>query len=81
MNPVIKSDEKEYCGKCGALVKFYTTSGQLFVGASESYYDYSWHKYNFCPKCGEPVERERRFNFQNKTMETSIICGKVYDGA
>lgn len=57
MKPIIDDYGVEYCGKCRTPVKFWTSTGQLFEGASESYYDYDWHKYKFCPNCGEKVDR------------------------
>ena len=58
MKPVKNGKWLELCPKCGAKVAFVCGTGVMLYGASESYEDWRYVKYKYCPECGEKIERE-----------------------
>ena len=58
MRPVKINRFNETCPKCGAKVAYTTGNGRIIHGASESYEDWSYIKHNYCPNCGEKMERQ-----------------------
>ncbi len=57
MKPIRIDEFTEKCPKCGEEVMYAVGTGTIFHGASESYEDWHVVKYNFCPNCGEKMER------------------------
>lgn len=57
MKPIRINGYTEKCPKCGEKVMCAVGTGTIFHGASESYEDWRVVKYNFCPNCGEKMER------------------------
>lgn len=58
MKPVVINTHTEKCGKCGFYVKKAYGLGTFTYGASESYEDWEVEEHNFCPNCGEKVDRD-----------------------
>lgn len=58
MKPIIIDYFNEKCPKCGTKVKYVEGTGRIFVGGSESYENWHVVEHNFCPNCGEKIERE-----------------------
>ena len=57
MKPIRIDRFTEKCPKCGEKVMYAVGTGTIFHGASESYEDWRVVEYNFCPNCGEKIER------------------------
>ena len=57
MKPIRIDGFTEKCPKCGEKVMYAVGTGTMFHGASESYEDWRVVEYNFCPNCGEKMER------------------------
>lgn len=58
--PIIVNDGwEEKCGKCGAYVTRIHGTGNIFHGGSESYEEWRTETHDYCPRCGEKVEREK----------------------
>ena len=57
MKPIRIDGFTEKCPKCGEKVMYTVGTGTIFYGASESYEDWRVVEYNFCPNCGEKMER------------------------
>lgn len=58
MKPIKIDYFNEKCPKCGTKVKYVEGSRHIFVGGSESYEDWRVVEHNFCPNCGEKIDRE-----------------------
>lgn len=57
MKPIRIDRFTEKCPKCGEKVMYAVGTGTIFHGASESYEDWRVVEHNFCPNCGEKMER------------------------
>lgn len=74
MKPIKIDYFNEKCPKCGTKVKYVEGTGHIFVGGSESYEDWHCVKHNFCPNCGEKMEREDKkeeYNIKEKDNENA----------
>lgn len=59
MKPVVVDGYTEKCGNCGAFVMKAYGIGTYFEGASEAYESWTVDKFDFCPNCGESVDRNK----------------------
>lgn len=59
MKPVVVDSYTQKCARCGAFVMKAYGTGTFFEGASESYENWCVDKFNFCPNCGELVDRDK----------------------
>lgn len=57
MKPIRVDNFTEKCPKCGEEVTYVIGTGVMFHGASESYEDWRIVEHNYCPGCGEKMER------------------------
>lgn len=57
MKPIVIDRFTELCPKCMHKVAYARGTGRMFYGANESYEDWEYIEHNFCPHCGEKIER------------------------
>ena len=60
MKPIKIDFYTEKCAKCGELVTYAKGTGVFYQGASESYEGWETVEHQYCPRCGEKVERMKK---------------------